>query len=272
MFEPFAGIDKRTSPFFVDGTLNATFGAEEIHELLNRLDPQAKLYMLEILPQHEWFELEPILLYLNEVCPVLYKTLEKILITYQQAQCLAAAQTDNLVESYVLFNTANTCLESINLELLQKDLEKQKTQGNARKLPAKKRRDPPTDVDDAERTKLQKSLLRNIESSLTQLAPKKIKQLKDYKQTPFAIFTDMHAFRGASLKKGVKHDPIEVIEQAAEWETVFHPNGAWEAQEIVDFLERDKIFCRVIRRNKANSDRDFDAYKVLVGKEKINNL
>jgi hypothetical protein len=101
-------------------------------------------------------------------------------------------------------------------------------------------------------TKRAKTLLKSPETDF-------LSQEKFSTDFPFKQFVQV-------VKKGKNRVNLLELNENSGWETIYHVNGAWQAEQLVEKLKGTGKKCMTIKRIRSGMDQEVFSYKVLCSK------
>ena len=228
---------------------------EVMRDTLEEVDNRAYFDFLHCTPDEDRNR-DGLMTYLRNEEPALFYCFENITEAYQNAYFSVLKQRNALLDSYRLFRTAqNTLYDVENVKLIDKVEEQVAAEQPAE---GKKRRKKNADDEAKEKsqalqnTKRAKTLLKSPETDF-------LSQEKFSTDFPFKQFVQV-------VKKGKNRVNLLELNENSGWETIYHVNGAWQAEQLVEKLKGTGKKCMTIKRIRSGMDQEVFSYKVLCSK------
>jgi len=183
--------------------------------------------------------------------PILFQTMEGIIRAYQSAYFVAAETRTQLFATYHHYLTAKRSFQSLSGEEFESALLEEKAP------PKKKKREkeniPPEEKEVEEIVQKTKKVVREAADNTL-----------FYAAEPFSDGFPLPDYRHV-VPKGQKAWAIERVKNYGYWDTIYHCNGPWQAEMLVQqFL--DQMEYAIIMKKRRGTDIEVTGYKVLHGK------
>jgi hypothetical protein len=227
-----------------------------MRDTLEEVDNRAYFDFLHCTPDEDRNR-DGLMAYLQNEEPALFYCFENITEAYQNAYFSVLRQRNALLDSYRLFRTAqNTLYDVENIKLVDKVEEQVAGEKPAEGKKRRPKKNPDEEVREkaqaVEMTKRAKILLKTPENDF-------LSQEKFSTDFPFKQFVQV-------VKKGKNRVNLTELNENSGWETIYHVNGAWQAEQLVEKLKSLGKKCMTIKRIRSGMDQEVFSYKVLCSK------
>lgn len=226
------------------------------------MDLEALRYHVELMDKRAYFDLlhslapedrgkkENILEYLKEYEPVLYLALASILEAYQNSYFVATQTKSAIIKNYIRYRVAVATMRDEGRNMVAEVEEQVK-----KKRPAKQKR------------AREKPTVEEIEQEMEQVeAVAKDLRLHTsddyYSQEKFSADFPLKEFMHF-VSKGKQKWSMEEFTRNGPWETIYHVNGQWQAENLQQKLKKSGVKCAILKRIKAKTDMEVFSYKVI---------
>lgn len=226
---------------------------DELRDFVERVDVGAYFSFLHCVAPEDRNR-EGMLKYLLEHEPFLFRLAESVAEAYQNALFVALRQTDALIESYTLLKAARNTIESMESSLTS-ELQKQSDKGTPaeEKKRARRKKTPNESVREHDQAveRVTKCL------KVAHAAEKKFYAREKF-SSDFGFEKYVHVVRKGKIRKD-----ITILKESTGWETIYHCNGPWQAEQLVEELKDEGRRCLIIKRARGGMDQEVLSYKVI---------
>jgi hypothetical protein len=184
--------------------------------------------------------------------PVLFETLDNIMRAYQTAYFQATETTTCLTRAYHRYRLARNTLEDEGRQLgeeLEKQIEQEKPA-----LEKKRAREPQNEEADREEVEQ----IKELKQSTNQMCEWYLTQEKFSNEFPIEQYRHF-------TKKGVKKWSLDELNNFGTWDTIYHAAGPWQAEMLVEHLEKNGRAAIIIKKFRGGADQEMMSYKVISG-------
>lgn len=229
---------------------------DTMRDTLEEVDNRAYFDFLHCVP-YEDRNRDGLMTYLRNEEPVLFFCFENITEAYQNAYYTAYRTRNALLDSYRLFRTSQNTLQDLHDVKLAEKVEEQV----ASEKPAQgKKRRPKKNPEEEEKEKNQAmETTKKARAMLSAPENDFLSQEKFSTDFPFKQFVQV-------VKKGKNRVNLNELTENSGWETIYHVNGAWQAEQLVEKLKGQGKKCMTIKRIRSGMDQEVFSYKVLCSK------
>lgn len=230
---------------------NMTF--EELRDVVETVDIGAYFSFLHCVPPEDRNR-QGMLTYLMEHEPFLFRLAENLAEVYQNAYFLAVRQREALIESYTLLKVAKNTVESMQSNLIE-ELQKQDKQVK----PAKEKKRAREKKNSEEEKKEHEAAVEHVRQALKVA---RVSENKFYSQEKFSLDFGFEKYVHV-VPKGKTRKNLTATFQNGTWETIYHCNGPWQAEQLVEELKLEGRKCIIIKRARGGMDQEVLSYKVV---------
>lgn len=245
------------SPFSCDNPNACSMSFEELKDIVEAVDVGAYFSFIHCVPAEDRNR-QGLMNYLMEHEPFLFRLAENITETYQNAYFCAVRQREALIESYLILKTAKNTVEAMHSKLTD-ELEKQEAEAKpaTEKKRAREKKIP------EEREKEEAEASSNVKKAL-KIAH--VAENKFYAQEKFSPDFGFEKYVHV-VPKGKPRKDLKILRESTGWETIYHCNGPWQAEQLVEDLKLEGRKCMIIKRARGGMDQEVLSYKVIASQK-----
>lgn len=243
---------KMESPLLCDNPNCCNMSFEELKDIVQTVDVGAYFSFIHCVPPEDRNR-QGMLSFLMEHEPYLFRLAENMAEVYQNAYFLAVRQREALIESYVLLKVAKNTVESMQSSLA-KELEKQDEKAKPAREKKRAREKKNLEEEKEEHTMAAEHVKRAIKVA-------HVSENKFYAQEKFSPDFGFEKYVHV-VPKGKARKNLDIF-QSGSWETIFHCNGPWQAEQLVEELKSEGRKCVIIKRARGGMDTEVLSYKVV---------
>jgi len=228
----------------------------ELLEYINQFDSETYLELYYVNSKEELTR-DSVLSFLYENNNLLYDAISQVVNIKQTTELTYLQACEAIKRYYKFYNTVDVCARERGEPVEKKILKKAKEKKGVR-------RKQPREAELPEHTKDLESVLAFEVEEAAEMLTKKPKlnffavenfSLTDFDWRPFAC----------CVKKGENKLEIKDVLNQKGWEVIYHVTSLWEAEELVENLQREGKRCFIAKRRRATGDQEIQAYKVVCG-------
>lgn len=244
-------------PFFYLDSDVPQMCADEIRDHIEAIDNRVYFDYLHCVDPDDRMKRESLIGYLREYEPALYDTLEGILRAYQTAFHSAQETRASLIKSYQRFRVARDMVDVQGRDVVAEIIEAAaQPEAPKKKKNSEKKRTREEHVAEEEQLFEQtKNAAKVLRASVD---PAFWAQEKFSADFPFQEYVHF-------VQKGKTRWNLQDLDAKGIWDTIYHVNGPWKAEELRDQLELDGKKAIIIKRIRGSMDQEMMSYKVLAG-------
>ena len=245
------------NPFLMPDSDVPQMSAEEIRDHMAMIDNRVYFDYLHCVEPDDRMRKESLISYLHEHEPALYDCLEGILRCYQTAFHVAMETRTSLIKSYQRFRVARDMVDVQGRDVVAEIIEAAELDKapKKKKNPNKKRTREESEAEDEQLHEQTKEVAKVLRQSVD---PAFWAQEKFSAEFPFAEYIHF-------VPKGTTRWNLQKLDQKGIWDTIYHVNGPWKAEELRDELLANGQKAIIIKRVRGGVDKEMMSYKVLAG-------
>jgi len=227
----------------------------EIYAHIKDIDPELFWRLCNLAHANVREDKSALLAYLRTTFPLVYKTLEDILRTFQSCYHVACEARHVYIANYHCYKLMEraTVEREESLEVLMQRAADEQFGDVGEK---RRQNGEPSELVDQDGENMRRAVKKLRKGD--PLTPELF-----YAQENFSDDFDINEYRHF-VKKGRTRYSIGEIADWGRWHTIYHCNGPWNAEELVESLKAQNQFALVVKKIRG-ADAEVMGYKVLAG-------
>lgn len=240
------------SPLLCDNPNCCNMSFEELKDIVQTVDVGAYFSFIHCVAPEDRNR-QGMLSFLMEHEPFLFRLAENMAEVYQNAYFLAVRQREALIESYVLLKAAKNTVELMQSSLVE-ELKKQDEKAKPAREKKRAREKKNLEEDKEEHNMAVEHVKRAVKVA-------HVSENKFYAQEKFSPDFGFEKYVHV-VPKGKARKNLDIF-QTGSWETIYHCNGPWQAEQLVEELKLEGRKCVIIKRARGGMDQEVLSYKVV---------